>query len=114
MMVTKDEIITMTGGIVKLLEASTYAPLKELENLEGVLIRACSHQRIKNQDGKNKTGKNNIQLVVTSENTPETLQPPKESLNLISSLIKLFVVFPLFFEIAFWWNDRLITKLPCR
>ena len=54
MMVTKDEIITMTGGIVKLLEASTYAPLKELENLEGVLISVTVKISINSEDAAQK------------------------------------------------------------
>ena len=50
MMVTKDEIITMTGGIVKLLEDPTYAPLKELDNLEGVLIHVTVKVSIDSED----------------------------------------------------------------
>ena len=50
MMVTKDEITTMTGGIVKLLEDPTYAPLKELDNLEGVLIHVTVKVSIDSED----------------------------------------------------------------
>ncbi len=50
MMVTKDEIITMTGGIVKLLEDPTFAPLKELDNLEGVLIHVTVKVSIDSED----------------------------------------------------------------
>ncbi|MBR2518879.1 MAG: tetratricopeptide repeat protein [Selenomonadaceae bacterium] len=50
MMVTKDEIITMTGGIVKLLEDPAYAPLKELENLEGILISVKVKVSIDSED----------------------------------------------------------------
>ena len=50
MMVTKDEITTMTGGIVKLLEDPTFAPLKELDNLEGVLIHVTVKVSIDSED----------------------------------------------------------------
>ena len=66
MMVTKDEITTMTGGIVKLLEEPTYAPLKELDNLEGVLIHVTVKVSIDSDDvlkWLNKTTGERAQLV---------------------------------------------------
>ncbi len=70
LMVTKDEIITMTGGIVKLLEDPQYAPLKELDNLEGVLIHVTVKVSIDSEDvlkWLNKTSGERAQLVSQME-----------------------------------------------
>ena len=70
MMVTKDEITTMTGGIVKLLEDPMYAPLKELDNLEGVLIHVTVKVSIDSDDvlkWLNKTSGERAQLVSQME-----------------------------------------------
>ena len=74
-------------------------------------IMCCSHECINNHGKQDKTSKDDVELVVTSENSPETFDSSKKTFNLISAFIEFFVIFPWVNTIFLRRNNRSITKL---
>jgi len=61
---------------------------------------------INDHSQQNESRKNVIQLVIACKYPAEAFEPPEIALYLIALLIALFIIFPRFFTIRFWRNDR--------
>lgn len=73
--------------------------------------RWCSHKRINNKSEVKEGQKDNIKLIIASKSATESLEAAEKPLKLIALFVQLLIIVPRIFAIAFWGNNRYITKL---
>ena len=86
---------------------------RRLREVSAFLIRSCSHKSIYNKGKIDKGKKDNIKLIIASENTTKSFETAKKPLNLIALSVQLLIIGPRIFTIAFRGNYRYVTKF-CR
>ena len=72
--------------------------------------RLCSHKGIDNKGKIDKGKKDNIKLIIASENTTKPFETAKKPLNLIALSVQLLIIVPRIFTVAFRRDYGYVTK----
>ena len=72
--------------------------------------RLCSHKGIDNKGKIDKGKKDNIKLIIASENTTKSFETAKKPLNLIALSVQLLIIVPRIFTVAFRRDYGYVTK----
>ena len=77
----------------------------------------CSYKGIDNKGKIDKGKKDNIKLIIASENTTKPFETAKKPLNLIALSVQLLIIVPRIFTVAFRRDYGYVTKFrrqrPC-
>ena len=76
----------------------------------GTPLRLCSHKGIDNKGKIDKGKKDNIKLIIASENTTISFETAKKPLNLIALSVQLLIIVPRIFTVAFRRDYGYVTK----